>query len=236
MESLAFVHDKEATETWLKMMHISGYSILEQKAGEFSVSVDNNVHLSQKGLTAIPVQFARVKGFNCNGNKLKSLKGSPRYVEGMFDCSYNKLVNLEGTPIEVSGNYKANHNQINTLAFLPKTVWGSLYLSVNRLQDINLEKLQIAESIFLYDNPIEVINSLPNHNKMLSNGQVEALIHLDKMAPFSFHFLSENPQFNLQHQLNKFSVPYEKFIPYIDAQKLDKIMGSARENKTTLKI
>lgn len=236
MTNLAFIHDRKATEDWLDMMKISNYFILEQKAGEFSVSVDGNVHLSQRGLSAIPVQFARVKGFNCSGNKLTSLKGVPRYVDGIFDCSYNCLNSLECSPLEVSGNYKAEHNTIHTLAFLPKMIGGSLYLNVNQLSEIGLEKLKISESVFLYNNPIETIHSIPHQESMFNSRKTEGLMHFDTMAPFSVKFLAENPSFNPTYKLNKFSVPYSTFLPYIEAMKLDNMIAPSTIHKTILKI
>jgi hypothetical protein len=44
--------------------------------------------------------------FGCTNSKLKSLKGSPKIVDGHFVCSYNsKLQSIDGFETEVNGNF-----------------------------------------------------------------------------------------------------------------------------------
>lgn len=223
MESLAFIHDKDATKSWLKMMNINHYMLLEQKAGEVSVKVEQNVNLSQKRLTAIPIQFAKIEGsFNCSGNKLTSLKGVPRYIEGDFDCSYNQLSSLEGTPIEVAQRYKANNNQIEHLDFLPKKIGNLLNLKVNKLKDINFSNLIMEEGmIYLQYNPIEHILALPTYQVSSQVNWLMKEIHLDNKCAFMQEVFKHYPQIN---QASTF-VLADEIADYIHALKEFKHLG-----------
>ena len=78
-----------------------------------SIDVNDNVDLSDKGLTEIPLKFNRVSGyFHCYCNELTSLKGSPSYVGGIFDCSNNELTSLIGSPIVIGRNFDCSYNPI----------------------------------------------------------------------------------------------------------------------------
>lgn len=51
-------------------------------------------------------RFGKVTGnFNCQKNRLISLKGSPNEVGGKFDCSDNPLISLEGFPEIIRGGF-----------------------------------------------------------------------------------------------------------------------------------
>ena len=55
------------------------------------ISCTSSVRLTTQ-LSLLPVSFDRVDGdFNCGGNYLTSLKGSPRHVSNSFYCHNNKL-------------------------------------------------------------------------------------------------------------------------------------------------
>jgi len=54
-----------------------------------------------------------VKGyFDCNSNKLTTLKGAPEVVGGRFDCSYNELTTLKGAPREVGSSFYCDYNEL----------------------------------------------------------------------------------------------------------------------------
>jgi hypothetical protein len=187
MKPLEFIHDVDATKAWLEMMNITQYMLLDHKEGEISVNVQQNVNLSQKRLSAIPVQFAKVEGnFNCSGNKLTDLKGMPRYVNGDFDCSYNYIESLMFGPIEVERMYKANNNQISNLTFLPKVVGSNFNLACNKLIHIGFDGLDIKLSINLKHNAIETISSLPIF-------QDNSSIYLENQCDFMQEFLKHYP-------------------------------------------
>ena len=84
--------------------------------------IDYNISYLTNGL----FEFGDINGnFDCGGcEKLKSLKGGPKYVAGYFDCSKCKnLTSLEGAPKEVRGAfYCDNCNNLKSLEGAPKEV------------------------------------------------------------------------------------------------------------------
>ena len=55
-------------------------------------SCEGDVNLSDLGLIILPVKFKVVKGyFDCNDNKLTTLKGAPKEVGGHFYCYSNPV-------------------------------------------------------------------------------------------------------------------------------------------------
>jgi hypothetical protein len=78
-----------------------------------SIDVNGDVDLINKGLTELPLRFNKVSGyFDCDGNQLTSLKGSPKWVGDWFDCNNNKLTSLEFSPDYVGGNFFCGENDL----------------------------------------------------------------------------------------------------------------------------
>jgi hypothetical protein len=128
-------------ERILEHFKIQNYTIKD----DGTVDVNESVHLSEKGLTEIPIKFGVVKGnFDISGNNLLSLKNCPRIVNGIFKCSGNKqlsslkkgpkivesywcfncdLKSLEGAPNEVTGEFNCSFNRnLTSLKDGPKIV------------------------------------------------------------------------------------------------------------------
>ena len=77
------------------------------------VNVQGSVDLRYRVLTHIPLKFGVVgDSFNCGGNKLTSLEGSPVRVGGIFDCDSNNLTSLEGCPKYVGESFYCEGNNI----------------------------------------------------------------------------------------------------------------------------
>jgi len=121
------------------------YGIFNYTIVDGLVNVDGYVKLWNRGLTELPLRFGRVSGhFDCGGNKLTTLKGSPLYV-GEFSCGFNKLTNLKYSPLEVGGVYFCDYNkELKTLrgleeCFFMKTIncYGS---PVNELFSLFVDK------------------------------------------------------------------------------------------------
>jgi hypothetical protein len=111
---------------------ITNYTINE----DGSIDVDGNVHLFDKGLTKLPLNFRNVSGdFDCYDNQLTSLEG-PRSVGGNFYCSKNKLTSLEGSPRSVGGNFYCRDNKLTSLVGAPMSVGGNFYCSDNQLRSL----------------------------------------------------------------------------------------------------
>jgi len=86
-------------------------------------SCEGNVDISKANLTKIPVKFKDVKGsFNCSGNDLTSLEGSPETVGEIFWATHNKLTSLKGGPKEVGAFYSVAYNELTSLEGGPEKV------------------------------------------------------------------------------------------------------------------
>jgi hypothetical protein len=78
-----------------------------------SIDVDGDVDLINKGLTELPLTFNKVTGyFDCDGNQLTSLKGSPKWVGRGFYCNRNQLTSLEFSPDYVGVDFSCVHNDL----------------------------------------------------------------------------------------------------------------------------
>jgi hypothetical protein len=99
-----------------------------------SIDVDGDVDLSDEGLTELPLSFNRVTGyFDCGGNILTTLKGSPRWVGDSFRCSYNDLTSLKGCPRWIGGNFNCYNNRLTSLEFSPDYIGGYFDCQCNNL-------------------------------------------------------------------------------------------------------
>jgi hypothetical protein len=105
--------NKEKIMEFCKAHIIKDYSINEDDNG-FYVDVYGSVYLSFKRLKSIPIRFGKVThDFDCSGNKLTSLEGSPSSVGGSFLCSYNDLTSLEFCPSKVGGSFYCSGNDLS---------------------------------------------------------------------------------------------------------------------------
>ena len=112
---------------WLTNMGITKYTYEDGK-----VDVPDDVDISKKNLTSIPVQFGMVSGnFYCYDNNLTSLAGAPREVGGRFYCFENKLTSIAGAPREVGGNFSCSDNKLTSLVGAPKEVGENFYCNNN---------------------------------------------------------------------------------------------------------
>ena len=89
-----------------------------------------DVGLSRLHLTELfDLSDVEVTGdFNCNGNSLISLKGSPHTVGKSFRCHSNNLTSLKGGPHTVGYDYYCDGNNLRSLEGIPKTVGGYFYI------------------------------------------------------------------------------------------------------------
>jgi hypothetical protein len=80
------------------------------------------------------LRFGRVAGeFDCSGNNLTTLEGSPHTVGGNFLCYNNKLTSLEHSPVEVGGEFDVERNQITSLIGCPKSIGGDFIVEQNNI-------------------------------------------------------------------------------------------------------
>ena len=62
--------------------------------------------------------------FDCGGNQLRTLEGSPREVGGYFYCYSNQLRTLEGSPREVGRDFYCSRNPLISLEGAPEVIRG----------------------------------------------------------------------------------------------------------------
>ena len=98
-----------------------------------SIDVNGEVVLYEMDLYELPLTFNKVTGyFDCQNNKLTSLKGSPRWVGGYFYCDFNDLTSLEFSPEYVGGSFGCVDNDLTDLVGSPKEVGGYFYCASNQ--------------------------------------------------------------------------------------------------------
>jgi len=147
-----------------KYLGLINYSIND----DLTVDVDETVDISNKELTIIPLKFGVVKGnFNCSGNKLTSLEGSPKKITGSFACAENNLMSLKGGPLEVDGSYacmvnklkdldgvakigqsiNCSNNPITTLKHLQKIINGKMVCIQSKLKSLKDGPSEVKEEL-----------------------------------------------------------------------------------------
>ncbi len=102
------------------------------------VDVEGSFYCDGLGLSDLKgVKFGNVSaGFYCSYNKLTSLEGAPRKVEGNFWCYENKITSLEGAPGKVSGDFYCHKNDLTSLEGAPGKVSGDFYCHKNDLTSL----------------------------------------------------------------------------------------------------
>lgn len=141
----------DQVKSWLDEMGILTYTIND----DLTVDVDNNLIIRSKGITEIPVQFGKVDGmFDCSGNNLTSLKGSPVKVNWAVDCSNNKLTSLEYSPKYVDGTFTCVYNEISSLIGSPEYVTGNFVCRDNKLTSLKGAPTEVIGSIIIHSNPL----------------------------------------------------------------------------------
>ena len=116
-----------------KKYQITNYTINE----DGSVDVNGDVYLQDYYIKELPLTFNKVTGiFDCDGNNLTSLEGSPQSVGGYFYCHNNNLTSLKGSPIEVSDQFDCSQNKLTSLEGSPESVGGGFYCEYNKLTSL----------------------------------------------------------------------------------------------------
>ena len=110
------------------------YGTYELKDGLYNVSGD--IELIKK-VDKLPIKFGKVTGsFDCYGNNLKSLDGSPISVGYNFDCYGNNLTSLKGSPNSVGGNFYCSRNNLTSLKGSPNSIGCYFDCSRNNLTSL----------------------------------------------------------------------------------------------------
>lgn len=121
--------DRRAIKRWLAAYRIVNGLVQP----DLSVDVPGEVDISSMSVSQFPFQFGRVEGvFNCSNNKLRSLKGAPRFVGSHFMCAQNSLGSLEHAPEQVGGRFVCHGNSPGLLHNIHKYVkWIGAELEID---------------------------------------------------------------------------------------------------------
>ena len=126
-----------------------------------TIDVDDDVYLSNKGLTKLPLKFNKVIGnFYCYNNKLTSLEGAPQSVGDYFNCNENQLTSLEGAPQSVGVDFSCYKNKLKTLEGAPKSVGGDFQCSRNQLMSLKGAPQSIGNNFYCYENNLTSLEGL----------------------------------------------------------------------------
>lgn len=117
-------------EDLIKMLELDFKKIVYADNGD--TNYDGDIDLRSMGLDEIPIKFDKVFGnFYVSGNKLKTLKNSPKFVGGDFRFGFNLIEDLKYSPCIVSGNFYAAYNKISSLDGIPRIIGKNIYLHKN---------------------------------------------------------------------------------------------------------
>ena len=109
--------------------YILGYEIL--RANRLK-SINSDVDVSNLQLSTLPFEFIGVIGnFDCHGNNLTTLHGSPSSVTGNFDCNSNPLSTLNGAPAIINGIFDCTNTPLITATQGIITIGGGWYNFAN---------------------------------------------------------------------------------------------------------
>ena len=110
--------------------------------------------------------------FDCRGNSLISLKGSPHTVGKIFHCNNNELISLKGAPLTVGGSFYCYFNRLTSLKGGPQTVGGSFYCELNPLISLEGIPKTIKKDFWISKNLAEKFNEDYIHSLSKINGDV----------------------------------------------------------------
>lgn len=84
----------------------------------------SSILVQRDKLTSLEGAPKHVDGdFDCNRNLLKSLKGAPKHVGGVFNCAFNDISSLEGAPSFIGEDFNCSNNkQLTSLHNIHKQI------------------------------------------------------------------------------------------------------------------
>ena len=129
---------------------------------DLSIDVDGNVIIGYTLLEYLPLRFNHVSGyFDCSGNRLKSLEGSPQTLDSGFYCTNNNLESLKGCPQTISDSFICYFNELKSLEDSPQTVNGSFDCSNNKLESLEGCTQTVSGSFYCYKNELKSLEGCP---------------------------------------------------------------------------
>lgn len=99
-----------------------------------SISVHDNVDLSNRQLTEIPFNFHHVQGkFDVSDNLLTSLKNCPTHCNDLNICGNYLLKTIDNFRLKVQDTFSANNTKISSLDNLPLAT--RIYMMETEVED-----------------------------------------------------------------------------------------------------
>ena len=131
--------------------------------GTLRLEVLGDVNLAHGWFEELPdFSGAIIHGnFYIGGNRLISLKGSPRQVDGNFSCWGNQLSALEGGPQVVLGTYDCSGNGLKSLLGAPAEIYKSFNCSNNALESLEYGPGLVGDAFQCYGNPLQDLGYAP---------------------------------------------------------------------------
>jgi hypothetical protein len=121
------------------------------------INVNGNLNLKKSTPLGYlpPVVIDKVTGyFDIRGNRLNSIKYSPRRVMGYFNCFDNNLIDLEGGPLFVGGNFSCWDNPLDSFLGHPEYIKGKLSFTFNPyLKCMRIIDIKGISGFRVYDDP-----------------------------------------------------------------------------------
>ncbi len=131
----------------------------------------DDINVAGENITSLEGRPKKVLdgGFDCNTNRLKTLKYRPEVVEGDFNCHSGELISLEGRPKLVKGSFDCSENYLKNLIGSPEVIGGFFTCSLN-----NLETLEGRPKLIKGDFNCHRNKNLKNQKKEIIKQQIKA--------------------------------------------------------------
>jgi len=128
-----------------------------------TLHVNEYVNLRNMGLNFIGVKFGDITAsFDCRGNNLTTLEGSPKKIGGNFYCDYNNLTTLQGAPEYIEGNFRCSDSQLKSLQGAPKYVGGSFHCEDNHLITLEGAPQTVGKGFYCRNNHLQTLQGSPS--------------------------------------------------------------------------
>lgn len=99
-----------------------------------NVTINGNFFCEGNRLTTLKNSPKIINGnFSCEGNRLSSLEHCPKIITKSLFCNNNLLTGLKGCPEIINVNFFCNNNFLSSLDDCPKIVKGEFYCYGNKI-------------------------------------------------------------------------------------------------------
>ena len=146
--------------------YLQEYNYLETNKDKISIvnnmiSYDGNIELDAKYEIKFP--FYEVSDFKLIGRNIKTLKHSPKIVNGNFEAINCGLISLENGPEFIKGRYAVHNNDLTNLKGSPRKVGGHFNASCNKLTSLDGSPDSVDVSFYISDNKLTDLKNLPEY-------------------------------------------------------------------------